>query len=280
MTTPSRPAGKIARIIRIHCRAGHPPRREAGALIGERPLLLKVFGFGSFTIMRTPGDEIDLAVGFLLAEGIIEGMADLRSVAFRERSNDEVHVYLERPPAHGRERNLVVNASCGLCGSKGLDELLDRLDPIDPEGIRVPLEVFYHLPRTLRSVQTLFGQTGGCHAAALFDAEGKILACREDLGRHNAVDKVIGHALRCQLPLPGCGLFLSGRVSLEMTIKAARAGIGLVVAVSAPSDAAHRCAEELGITLAGFARGEEVAIYTHPHRIVGIPSPPAGKERT
>jgi FdhD protein len=131
----------------------------------------------------------------------------------------------------------------------------------------VDLEVVYRVPRALRARQALFERTGGCHAAALFDERGEILVLGEDLGRHSALDKVLGHALRTGVPTQGEGVILSGRTSLEMIVKAARAGVGLVLAISAPSDAAVDAAARLGITLCGFARGDEVAVYTHERRL-------------
>ena len=164
------------------------------------------------------------------------------------------------------QRTLIVNSSCGLCGRAGIEELVKGLEPLKNE-IEVPIHVLYTVPEAVLAKQVLFRETGGSHAAALFDPAGAIHVVREDLGRHNAVDKVVGHALLHGIAMPDMAIFLSGRASLEMIVRAARARIALVAAVSAASAMAVELAAQLGITLCGFVRGDEVVAYTHPRRI-------------
>jgi len=235
-------------------------------IIAEEPLIIDIVSGGSYTIMRTPGDDLHLALGFLFAEGLIDGADDvLAAHSTCERSNTLV-VELKTPDQDAAQRNLVVSSSCGLCGRAGIDALVGGLEQVDSE-LRVSAETLFAMPARFRATQPLFAATGGCHGAALFDVEGSIRHSAEDLGRHSALDKAIGAALASGATLSDLGIFLSGRSSLEMIVKAARAKIGIVVAVSAPSSAAVSTAEGLGITLCGFARGEEFAVYSHAHRI-------------
>ena len=262
-----------------HLRGADAARTELRRVVGEAPLTVEVVSSSrseSFTIMRTPGEDSDLALGFLFAEGMIAGAEDVSTLEPAGRG-DLVRVRLARdrgaPGESGSAlRNLVVNSSCGLCGRAGLEELLDTLEPV-VGGIELPFELLYSLPGELREAQVLFAATGGSHAAGLFDARGEYLAVAEDLGRHSAFDKVLGRALRERLPSHDCGVLLSGRTSLEMVVKAARGRIGLVVSVSAPSLAAVSACERLGITLCGFARGDEVTVYTHPRRLLAASAP-------
>jgi FdhD protein len=264
------PSGEIEAIR--HLRGAAAPRTELRRVVGEAPLTVEVVSAEraeSFTIMRTPGEDLDLALGFLFAEGMIAGADDVAAMEEAGRG-DLVRVRLGRDRGAAGEsgaalRNLVVNSSCGLCGRAGLEELLEALEPVSG-GIELPFERLYSLPGELRDAQVLFAATGGSHAAGLFDAEGFRLV-GEDLGRHSAFDKVLGRALRERVATHDCGVLLSGRTSLEMVVKAARARIGLIVSVSAPSLAAVDACERLLITLCGFARGDEVTVYTHPDRL-------------
>ena len=251
----------------VHFRRGRKsPRRERRALVGEAPLTIEIRGGSAYTLMRTPGEDRELAVGFLFSEGLIAGMAELLTLEECARDANVVRVALAAAAGLPPRRNLTVSSSCGLCGRAGLESLVAGLGPVGA-GLRVPLEVLYALPERVRAGQALFRATGGSHAAALFDAAGRVLALREDLGRHNALDKVLGWALLSGTALAPLGVFLSGRASLEMVAKAARAGLGLVAAVSAPTTAAASAARRVGLTLCGFVRGAEVTVYTRPERI-------------
>jgi FdhD protein len=237
------------------------------SVIVEGAFVIGVNGTSDYTIMRTPGNDRELAVGFLFSEGIIDKIADIamlrecpetpNSIAVKTAGTDSSPVY----------RNLVVSSSCGLCGRADMDALLETLDRVT-EGIRIPHTILHDIPNQVCQMQVLFKATGATHAAALFDAKGGIFAVREDVGRHNAVDKVIGAALLRGTQTSEMGVFLSGRASLELIVKAARAGISVMISVSAPTDAALTMADRLGIALVGFARDQGFTIYTHPERIV------------
>lgn len=249
----------------VHYRRGRGPSAETRGLVREAPLIIEVVGHGGFTIMRTPGHDLDLAVGFLLADGVVEGMGDITKLRACE-GGDTVKVWLRDGVAGEVHRNLVVLSSCGLCGHEDAGAIVSGLEPVQG-GITVDVDLLYLLPSQLRAEQDLFDRTGGCHAAALFDAGGSIHVLGEDLGRHSALDKVLGHAARFGIRTDDRGVILSGRTSLEMIVKAVRARIGLVMAISAPSDAAVDAADRLGVTLCGFARGDEVAVYSHAWRV-------------
>ena len=239
--------------------------RAAGP--GQRPAPVAV-------TMRTPGHDFELAAGFLLTEGVIDGRADVAAVKYCdlpeavEQRFNTVTVELTRPLApehHGRP--FAVSASCGVCGKATIDEITVAC-PTLPASAPAPRSLLLALPERLRAEQRLFDQTGGLHAAAVLDLEGNLFCLREDVGRHNAVDKVAGHALlEDRLPLTGHVLMVSGRVSFEIVQKAARAGLAVIAAVSAPSSLAVDAAARLGITLAGFLRGDRFNIYSHPERI-------------
>ncbi len=256
-----------ARVEIVHFRRGHPGRAPQERLvIEEQPLTVDVLGTGQFTIMRTPGFEEELITGFLFAEGLIDCIEQVRLLEECSSSPNYYRVRLAPEPQRPTRRNLTVTSSCGLCGRMELEELEKHLGRVEG-GIEVTKDVLYRLPTAVAEQQTLFKKTGGSHATALFDSTGAILLVREDLGRHNAFDKVVGAALSAAVPLQDKGVFLSGRASLEMVLKAARSRIALVAAVSAPSSRAIEVAHRLGITLCGFVRGEEFAVYSHDRRI-------------
>lgn len=272
MTSPGPPRHLSQRTVGdttiVHYRRGRDvAAHEDRVLVAERPLAIQIVDGERYTVMRTPGHEADLAVGFLFAEAVIESPAEVSGLRACP-GGDTIQVTLterERTPV---QRNLVVSSSCGLCGRDDVDALTQSLDAVGP-GPFVAVEALFELPARVREQQPVHDATGSCHCAALFDASGVVRAVREDIGRHSALDKVIGHALRTSLPLEPLGVFLSGRTSLEMVIKAARAGIGLIVAVSGPSEEAVATAQHVSMTVCGFARGSELAIYSHPERIVG-----------
>jgi FdhD protein len=224
--------------------------------------------------MRTPGHDFELAAGFLLTEGLISSPGEVAAVKYcdappgEEQQFNIVTVELARPyQPDGWSRGFAVNSSCGVCGKVALDQVEIRCRPVTSSMV-VPASLIRELPPRLGEAQRLFAQTGGLHAAALFRPDGQLEALREDVGRHNAVDKVVGHALlQHRLPLDRSMLMVSGRLSFEIVQKAAVAGIPVVAAVSAPSSLAVNAADRLGVTLAGFVRGRTFNLYTRPDRI-------------
>lgn len=248
-------------------------------LVAEEPLEIRVNGEQFAVTMRTPGHDFELVAGFLVSEGIIgtgDELANMRycadGVALTENSLNVIDAAVDGAGAlwaAGRRRHVYTSSSCGICGLDSIDavETSSRYD-VSADPVPVDTTVLAGLPHRLRQAQELFESTGGLHAAGLFSADGTLLAVREDVGRHNAVDKVVGHAVAgALLPLTGHVLQVSGRASFELVQKAAMAGVPVLAAVSAPSSLAVDLAERLGITLVGFSRAESFNIYTHGHRI-------------
>jgi FdhD protein len=250
-------------------------------VVGEEPLEIRLGSPWSTpeavaVTMRTPGHDFELAVGFLLAEGLLAGQDDVRTVRYCEGDPQRYNVVTVTGThpldVASRRRTVTVSASCGVCGTATLDQLQGRC-PAVPAGVPVEASVLTSLPGQLRDHQRIFEQTGGLHAAGLFEPSGHLMAVREDVGRHNAVDKLVGWAaLDRRLPLAEAVLVVSGRVSFEIVQKAAVAGIPTVAAVSAPSSLAVTTARSLGMTLAGFVRGDRANVYSAPWRILGTPS--------
>ncbi len=245
----------------------------------EEPLEIRVEGPDQEPVqvavtMRTPGGDFELAAGFLFTEGLV-APGDIKRVAYCDNLPGEdqrynvVSVTLQRPfDPESLRRNFYATSSCGVCGKAALEDIEVRCDPVGP-GPEVPVELIVELPDRLREAQKVFAKTGGLHASGLFTPEGELLTIREDVGRHNAVDKVIGeHYLNGDLPLSDRIMQVSGRVSFEIVQKAAVAGIGVLSAVSAPSSLAVEAAEDLGITVIGFVRDGRCNVYTHPDRVV------------
>ncbi len=238
----------------------------------EEPLEVRAAGPGQAptsvaVTMRTPGADLELAVGFLRTEGLI-GPDDPVVEAGCWIREGVAHVALARPfDGSSLRRNFFATSSCGVCGKATLDQVAVRCGPVEA-GPTVDRAKILGLPDALRAAQRAFARTGGLHAAGLFDADGRLLAVREDVGRHNAVDKLVGRAfLDGGLPLSGRILLVSGRTSFEILQKAAVAGVPIVCAVSAPSSLAVSVADRLGITLVGFLRGDRFNVYTHPGRV-------------
>jgi FdhD protein len=268
---------QASRVRVLAYRAGTFETRE-DRLTGEEPMAIRASGPGQDPVdvavtMRTPGHEAELAVGFLVTEGLLDDgrVVDITfaDAATSSRPDDEVTVHLDRAFDASRvaERHFVATASCGICGKATLDEIEIRCAPI-PDGPVVEPSVLIGLPGAMRDAQAVFEATGGLHAAGLFDASGGLVALREDVGRHNALDKLIGsQALDGALPLNGRLVLVSGRASFELVQKAAVAGVPILAAVSAPSDLAVEAAERLGVTLVGFLRGDGFNVYAHPERI-------------
>jgi FdhD protein len=248
-------------------------------VVGEEPLEIRAAGPRQAPVqvavtMRTPGHEEELAIGFLTTEGLL-AENEVKGVSYGDpgvmaEPDDFVVVRLARKfdPALAAKRNFVATASCGICGKASIDDVAVRCEPL-PRGLPVVARsVITALPDRLREAQAAFERTGGLHAAGLFETDGRLVAIREDVGRHNALDKLIGSRARArELPLWDRVLMVSGRVSFEIVQKAAMAGIPIICAVSAPSDLAVRLADRLGVTLVGFLRGEGFNVYSHDGRI-------------
>ena len=251
---------------------------RADRVVGEDPLEIRAAGPGQAPVavavtMRTPGHEEELAIGFLRTEGLIEGPEVLRvesgDPASMNQPDDQITVRLAKPFDASRvaERHFVATASCGICGKASIDEVAIRTAPI-PDGPIVSRDVVIALPNLLRAAQRAFDETGGLHAAGLFTPTGELLGIREDVGRHNALDKLVGSQVIAKaLPLNERVLVVSGRVSFEIVQKAAVVGIPIICAVSAPSDLAIETADRLGVTLVGFLRGDGFNVYSHDERI-------------
>jgi FdhD protein len=239
-------------------------------LVAEAPLELRAGGVPLVVIMRTPGHDHELARGLLFAEGVIDAGEPLTDMAAPAGlAPDEQGNVLETGlPAgvHAPARSLPASAGCGVCGKRAIADLELRAAAVRA-ALTVPARVIAALPARLRPAQAVFEQTGGLHAAGLFDAAGTLLTLREDVGRHNAVDKVVGWALGSDVALAECMLCVSGRLGFEIVQKTAVAGIPVLVAVSAPSTLAVDLAERFQITLCGFTRGQRFNIYSHGSRI-------------
>lgn len=256
-------------------------RRRQDALAAEEPLEIRVDGKALAVTMRTPGHDVELAHGFLLTEGVIAAAEDVSTARYCDSVDDQgrnTYNVLDlalaegvEPPDTGVERNFYTTSSCGVCGKAALDavKLKTRFSPAGDDHLVAP-ETLVTFPGLLRERQRVFESTGGLHAAGIFTTEGEPLVVREDVGRHNAVDKAAGWALlERRVPLSGTVLMVSGRASFELVQKAAMAGIPVLAAVSAPSSLAVELAEEQGITLIGFLRGTSMNVYTGAERITG-----------
>jgi FdhD protein len=254
-------------------------------LATEEPMEIRLQGPGQEAVafavtMRTPGNDFELAAGLCCTEGLLASAGDLDTIAYclaanlpqgEERPEQQYNIVTVRlraaVPAQVHERRYLANSSCGICGKAALDEVEVRCAPVGP-GPQVAASVLRSLPDLLAARQRVFDQTGGLHAAARFTPAGELLEVREDVGRHNALDKLIGNALlEGQFPLADQVLLVSGRLSFELVQKAAVAGIPVLCAVSAPSSLAVAAAERFGQTIVGFLRGSRFNVYTHPDRI-------------
>lgn len=259
---------------------GGETRTRQDTMAAEEPLEIRVNGAPFSVTMRTPGDDFDLVAGFLVSEGIVAQARQLSTMRFcagEDESGRQTYNVIEAqlapgvaPPDASLERHVYTSSSCGICGTASIDAVHKTSQfSIDDDPLRVDVRVLAGLPDTLRSQQKVFDRTGGVHAAGLFNSDGDLLCLREDVGRHNAVDKVVGWALReGRLPLAGTVLQVSGRASFELVQKAYLAGIPALAAVSAPSSLAVELAEAAGMTLVGFSRGTSLNAYAHPERIV------------
>lgn len=240
----------------------------------EEPLEIRAEGRSLAVVMRTPGHDEDLAAGFLLSEGAIKSAADIFELSIcpsqSEGKGNAVDALLAGQSIDWASltRHVFTSSSCGICGKASIDSVFQSFAPVESNA-SISATTILGLPQKLRELQETFSQTGGLHASALFDLEGNLLVLREDVGRHNALDKVIGHALRQNwLPLSQHVLMVSGRVSFEIVQKALSAGIPIIAAVSAPSSLAVQFAKEANQTLIGFLRGDRMNVYAHPERIL------------
>jgi FdhD protein len=262
---------------------GDERTRRHDAVVGEEPLELRLQRGGTAqtlaVTMRTPGNDFELAAGFLHSEGVIADRDEIAELTYcldsavdpEQRYNIvtiELRAALDASQLARFERHFTMNSSCGVCGRAQLDSLRELgATPIE-DDVSVNARTLYALPDRMRAAQRVFETTGGLHAAALFDAEGATIAVREDVGRHNALDKLVGWALLDgRLPLRGCVLVVSGRASYEILQKAVMARVPVVASVSAPSGLAVDLAREFNVTLAGFVRGDRANLYAAPDRI-------------
>jgi FdhD protein len=273
------PVGRVTdrrKVLRVD--GGHVVTRP-DTLAVEEPLEIRVDGASIAVTMRTPGDDVDLAIGFLLTEGLIASGADVSTARFCAGSGEDgVNTFnvldlvlnegVPAPPPSA-ERAFFTTSSCGVCGKASIDAIRTRTRwPVAGDLLRLDPDVLIGLPDRLRGGQRVFNRTGGLHAAGLFAPAGDLLCLREDVGRHNAVDKVIGWAAReDRLPLTGTVLQVSGRASFELVQKAVMAGIPMLAAVSAPSSLAVSLAVESGMTLVGFLRGSSYNVYSGAERL-------------
>jgi FdhD protein len=257
-----------------HAQDRHAQDRHAAyrpdVLAVEEPLEIRIGGRPLTVTMRTPGDDIDLAAGFLFGEGIVRERDDIAEI--RKCDDNVADVRLAAGVDFAADllrRNFLTTSACGICGKESIDAVRTRARfDLASDQVSIDLAALARLPDRLREVQRVFERTGGLHAAAVFGAGGDMLALREDVGRHNAVDKVIGWALwAARLPLRGHVLLVSGRASFELAQKALMAGIPVLAAVSAPSSLAVTLADEAGMTLVGFLRGGSMNAYTGVQRL-------------
>jgi FdhD protein len=266
--------------FKVEVQDGAKTSRREDVVVTEEPLELRLEWPGRppeplVITMRTPGSDFELAAGFCLGEGFAVRPDAISTVAYctdvkltREQQFNTVTVTFDGPPdREPPQRYGVTSAACGVCGQQSLDELAERqYEPVDP--VEVPLDVVLRLPDLLREAQPTFGRTGGLHAAGLFTPAGEKVVVREDVGRHNAVDKVVGWTVLNQRSRKGLALVVSGRMGYELIQKSVAAGIGMMVAVGAPSSLAVDLARRFGVTLVGFTRGERCVIYSSPDRVL------------
>lgn len=261
-----------------HWQDAESVQREESLTV-EEPLEMRLSGRSLAMIMRTPGHDAELAAGFLLSEGLIHHPEDIIEVRAASDADglplvNVVEIILREPlmtelAASTAQRHFTVSASCGLCGKDSIADLLCTAAPVTEDHFRIAATSLYALPECLHQAQAVFTHTGGLHAAGLFDVQGKLQFLREDVGRHNAVDKLIGQGIRERtLPYSQYLLLVSGRTSFEIIQKALRARIPCIAAISAPSSLAVELAEQSGITLVGFLRARTMNVYTHPERIL------------
>jgi FdhD protein len=253
-------------------------RRVFDELAGEEPLEIRLDGAPLTVTMRTPGDDIDLAAGFLLTEGLVRRRDQIAAIGHAAGRGGRRHCNIVdvrlapgvRIDVARLRRHFAATSSCGICGKTSAGAVRSRHIRVCRDSLEIDPDLLTALPDTLRSTQQIFGRTGGLHAAALFDRQGVVTACREDIGRHNAVDKVIGQAfLNGPWPLSEHVLMVSGRGGFEIIQKALAARVPVVASISAPSSLAVQLAREYRLTLVGFLRGTRFVVYSGEHRLTG-----------
>lgn len=269
---------RVLQVKTTHWQGNERQVREDNLTV-EEPFEVRIADQSLAVIMRTPGNDYELAMGFLFTEGVIHDANDVLKIEDALDSDglpleNVVNVTLRAseqcaaPAPTAFERHFAVSASCGLCGKNSIADLMQTTPPLEPDTFRVAASTLYQLAVELRGQQAVFTHTGGLHAAGLFTPQGELLLLREDVGRHNAVDKLIGHGLlHGTYPYNHYILMVSGRTSFEIIQKALLARIPCVVAISAPSSLAVELAESSGITLVGFLRDHSMNVYTHPQRV-------------
>jgi FdhD protein len=275
---------RVMHVSITHWQGDEQDSRE-DQLTVEEPFEIRIEGQSLAVIMRTPGNDHELAMGFLLTEGVIQRadavvriedavdddglpLANVVNVTLRPHGLPGMPATFQPHPT-SFERHFAVSASCGLCGKNSISDLMTSTPPLEPDTLRIRAQVIYSLQDRLRTAQSVFEHTGGLHAAGLFTSTGELLLLREDVGRHNAVDKLIGHGLlHGTFPYREHILMVSGRTSFEIIQKALLARIPCIAAISAPSSLAVELADKAGITLIGFLRNCSMNVYTHSERIV------------
>ncbi|MDX1953303.1 MAG: formate dehydrogenase accessory sulfurtransferase FdhD [Verrucomicrobiota bacterium] len=259
----------------LRCAANSSAVSQVDAVSVEEPIEFRIGGEAISITMRTPGHDDELAAGFLLTEGMIQSRSQILEIAPcpQPAAGSVLNLFLTPEvvvSSAAFSRQLLSNSSCGICGKSSMESIYNRFPPVQ-SAIKLAAAILSDLPNKLAAAQQQFSQTGGLHAAALFNPEGSLLVLREDIGRHNAVDKVIGWALfNLPLPLSSSILMVSGRVSFEIVAKAVAAGVPVVASISAPSTLAIELAIGNEVTLAGFVRGQSFNLYSRPDRLTGI----------
>lgn len=236
-------------------------------VITERPVTIMIDRVGSFTVMCTPSDLEALAIGFIFSEGMISRMDEVVETYTKPELPDVIGIEIQDPTKIGIGRNLIIASSCGMCGVRNIDKMIQTIQPCD-QTFKVTNRLLVETMQKLRRLQNIFDLTGGSHGAAIFDRSADIISFAEDIGRHNALDKAIGKCLLSGQGPQGYGVALSGRVSLEIVTKSAKAGIELIAAVSAVSSYAVSASEKWNITLCGFVRPDKINVYTGLERII------------
>ena len=265
----------VTQFNRHHWEDGKLHAASPDSVVTEEPLEIRLRGQSIAITMRTPGHDDELTAGFLFSENILRQRTDLVEVAYchdtpAESRGNIINVFVSpkcpfQPSQF--ERHFFTSSSCGVCGRAAIEQIQSHHPPLQEDVVKFPAAILNQLPDRLRRAQKTFEKTGGVHGAALFDATGKLMVSREDVGRHNAVDKVLGHAFLNELPTTNSVLLVSGRVSFEITQKALAGRIPLIAAISAPSSLAVQCADENNQTLVAFLRDNTMNIYTGAQRI-------------
>jgi FdhD protein len=278
----ARRPGRSQTIQRLIWQPAHA-QQQRDIVAVEEPLEIRLRAQGQtrplVVTLRTPGHDFELAAGFLLSEGLLHQRWEIGRMVYcvgpdgvQNYNTVRVELRGELPSLEGSERSFMANSACGICGKASLEQLsLSGLTPLSPT-FSLAATTLAQLTQPFQQAQTLFAETGGLHAAALFDAQGSLLALREDVGRHNAVDKVLGWGWLQAAPLSDHLLLLSGRIGYELVVKALRAGVGLIAAIGAPTSLAVEVAQAFGLTLVGFLRPDRFNVYTHPERLEGLDS--------